>query len=471
MKIKNVTIGSIDDSDRARKEYGDIDSLAQGIEAQGLIQPITVRDHPNSESPFRYKLLAGGRRLAACRQLFTDKGKIETVVRSNTSDSNALEIEMLENLQRKDFHWAERCELVYKIDKFYRDQTKGTVKGSGISKNWTIDDTAKVINKSHGGVHRQLELYKMLLHLPQLREIGNEDQAVKVARKIIEQAAIKKIQTEQAIILEPEEEEDDDEDGVSDEVKEQMRKIAGFTRKANANYIVGDAFVGLQEIIDMENTPPIGLCEVDPPYGIDLIDQKKGEGAGRSEYEDIPANEYGVWLDKLTDLLYHALPENCHVVFWYGHEWYDEVTGSLSDAGFKVDKIPNIWVKPTGQTQNPDRYLARSYEPFIYAWKGDPMIANRGRSNVFSHNPVPAANKSHPTQRPMDLILSILDTYTFPGQIVLSPFLGSGTTLLACYRRGNLCFGWDLSEKYKKLFMVEVDKELRNYHLKEKDNG
>jgi site-specific DNA-methyltransferase (adenine-specific) len=134
-------------------------------------------------------------------------------------------------------------------------------------------------------------------------------------------------------------------------------------------------------------------------------------------------------------------------------------------AGFSVDKIPCIWTKPAGQTANPDRYLGRAHEQFIYAWKGNPIVVKRGRTNVFTYNTVPPDSKRHPTQRPIDLMVDILSTFTFPGEIILSPFLGSGTSLLAAYRNGNLCFGWDLSEEYKESFMIEVDEEIRNYHL------
>jgi DNA modification methylase len=65
----------------------------------------------------------------------------------------------------------------------------------------------------------------------------------------------------------------------------------------------------------------------------------------------------------------------------------------------------------------------------------------------------------------------LMETFAFPGQIVMSPFLGSGTTLLAAYRNGNHAFGWDLSEQYKEGFMRAAQEEISWHIGKEVRNG
>ena len=53
-------------------------------------------------------------------------------------------------------------------------------------------------------------------------------------------------------------------------------------------------------------------------------------------------------------------------------------------------------------------------------------------------------------------MLEILDLCTYSGAIVCSPFLGSGVTLRAAYKRDMTGYGWDLSENNKKLFINKV---------------
>ena len=127
-----------------------------------------------------------------------------------------------------------------------------------------------------------------------------------------------------------------------------------------------------------------------------------------------------------------------------------------------LDPIPAIWNKGHGQTQAPDVYLARSYEPFFIARKGSAVVQKKGRSNVFNYAPVSPAAKYHPTQRPLPLMEDVLSTWGLPGGSVLCPFLGSGTTLRASYRVDMSALGWDLSAEYKKRFLVELEEDEKN---------
>ena len=124
-----------------------------------------------------------------------------------------------------------------------------------------------------------------------------------------------------------------------------------------------------------------------------------------------------------------------------------------------MDEIPAIWVKPNGQTLQPELYYARCYEPFFVCRKGKPIMAERGRSNVFAYSG--ASNKYHPTQRPVELIEEILSTLSAGMDTVFIPFLGSGATLRACYNRGLKGFGFDLDGKYKDKFMLAVEEDTR----------
>lgn len=475
MKLQEIPIDEIEYADRARMDFGDLSGLEISISKHGLYQPISVRpSDTGAAKPFM--LIAGRRRLQAYLNL--KKSKIPCVVRGKTDDLTAFEIEALENLERKDFTWQEKCRLVAQIDAHMRSKHK-KLADDGTSTQWGTRETAKLIGKSVGGVYRSIELAAFLKEFPDLGKEKTEDAAVKKIRSMLEAAKVAKVREEQKKLLAAKEKTADEEDEEAEAAQtEQEKKLKAqktlavkFISRADSNFRVGDVFDGLEEmrkLRDEQNIkPPIALCEIDPPYGIDLLEQKKGESTNRRSYEEIPKEEYPVFLERLCDELYDVLPKDCHVVFWHAQEWYPEVCRYLREAGFNVDVIPCIWVKPSGQTNAPDRYLGRAYESFIYAWKGDPKIKIRGRTNVFSHDPVPAARKYHPTQRPISLMLDILNTFCFPGQIVFSPFLGSGTTLLAAYRLDLLAWGYDLSEKYKDKFMAAAQRELLTWYFKE----
>lgn len=133
------------------------------------------------------------------------------------------------------------------------------------------------------------------------------------------------------------------------------------------------------------------------------------------------------------------------------------VRETLRGAGFHVNDVPGIWYKgPVGQTNAPESILANSYETFFIARKGKPKILKPGRSNVFEFTSIPASHKTHATERPIDMMEEMMDTFVYPGSVCLIPFLGSGVTLRAAYRKGNQGFGYDLDEDVKNHFLARI---------------
>ena len=78
----------------------------------------------------------------------------------------------------------------------------------------------------------------------------------------------------------------------------------------------------------------------------------------------------------------------------------------------------------------------------IYA---HPIVQNRGGNNP----------REHTTQKPIELMLELVQDFTDPGEVVLDPFAGSGTTGLACLRLGRRFIGIERDEKY---FVVACDR-------------
>jgi DNA modification methylase len=53
-----------------------------------------------------------------------------------------------------------------------------------------------------------------------------------------------------------------------------------------------------------------------------------------------------------------------------------------------------------------------------------------------------------PTEKPLDLIVYLLKTYTQPGEVILDNAFGSGTTLIAAQQEGRICIGIEKEQKY-----------------------
>ena len=91
LETKKILIDVIQIGERFREDYGDVESLAQSIKSEGLINPITVDTESN--------LLAGGRRLEACKLLGWDS--IDATIFKIENEYELRIVELIENIQRK----------------------------------------------------------------------------------------------------------------------------------------------------------------------------------------------------------------------------------------------------------------------------------------------------------------------------------------------------------------------------------
>lgn len=419
---------------RFRDDVGDVSGLAEAILEKGLIQPISVTDQAEPDGVGTYKLLAGERRYRA-HLLLVERGHkefatIRTIVRTTEGEADEREIELYENVFRKDFTWDERVKLIDEIDKLNKAKNS----------NWSIRKTAEYLGCGVATVSRQTQLAKALTIMPELAdEAKTEADAYKILKKLEERHTNEILR---------------------ERVQERTsREDYDFLQIADANYRKGDCFHGLEH---MKDNGLIHFIECDPPYGIDLNNMKKVEGPTSTveSYQEVPINEYAEFMNDLCSELYRVANQNCWMIMWYGPSNYDIVKGACVAAGWQVNDIPAIWAKPSGQTMQPSTNLANCYEPFFICKKGNPVLSKQGRSNVFSFSPVHGPKKYHPTERPIQLMTEILETFSHIGAIVLVPFLGSGVTLRACYLTGRSGFGWDLNGEYKDKFLLAVEDDL-----------
>jgi ParB/RepB/Spo0J family partition protein len=426
--LKQLNIEDVKWDKRYREEFGDLEDLAESIKDKGILQPITVSTD--------MVLLAGERRIRAAK--LAGLTKIPALVRKVEGEIDAREIELIENLYRKDFTWVEVCRGVRDVDSLYKAKNF----------DWSGRKTAVLLQRSRTDVNRALQLASAIEVMPELRELKTADEAFKVVKKMEETAIVGELRNRQQARMET-------------TAPGLERGIQTMLKLADSNYIIGDTFKGLTEL---RSNGSIQLIECDPPYGIDLTKVKASKDSASSnihKYNEVSQEAYPEFLKKLTKELFRVAGQHSWLVFWFGPTWHYPVYSALKDAGWQVDDIPCIWTKHHGQTLQPEIYLARGYEPFFMCRKGLPALIKRGRLNVFDFPGIPGGKKIHPTERPVALIEEILGVLGVPQSTVLVPFLGSGNTLRAAYNLGMRCFGWDISGEYKDKFMLSVEQDAR----------
>jgi len=237
-------------------------------------------------------------------------------------------------------------------------------------------------------------------------------------------------------------------------------------RKMMDSYIVGDFFDQVKKIPD----GAFDLIEIDPPYGIDLPAMKLHSGGASSggdkfkinygdSYNEIANDQYVDFLLAVLPELYRVMNDRSWLIFWFGPDpWLEATYNAITLTGLKTRRLTGKWIKPGGQTNHPDIYLANCDEQFFYAYKGDAVISmeRRGRSNIFDYAPVHPSKKIHPTERPIELVTELLTVFGHEGARVYVPFCGSGNTLLAAYNLKMYPVGVDLGQEYKDGYVTRI---------------
>jgi len=419
MLLKEIPIKDIKIRKRYREDLGDIDELAESIKLKGLIQPITVNE--------KLRLLAGERRVKAAK--IAGLKTIPAVIRKTEGELDELEIELFENIHRKDNTWQEKVALTTRIHQLMVNKYG--------EDSWGQRGTAQLLNKSVGSINDAIQLDKAMKIIPELAGEKTADNARRKFKSFAETALI------QEAVKEAKEKEKDH--GVS-------RLII-----AESNYIIADALAGMKSV----NNGIVHFAEVDPPYGIDLKKYRTANSIGIDEYNEIDKKDYPKFILNAAREVYRVLYKDAFCAWWFGPTWHEVVREILRSVGFHVDDIPAIWYKTNSPaiSNSPETYLSRSYEPFFVCRKGNPVLRERGRQNVFAVQSVPVKNRIHLTERPVPLTRELLKTFAYPQARVLSPFLGSGNTLISVYKENMTGWGYDLNKEIKKRFLVNISKE------------
>jgi len=432
MKVDIVNLSDIEFGDRKREEYGDIDELAHSIKVKGMITPMAVQTTPDGKRP--YLLIAGGRRYKAAELIKLEQVPVR-IYEGKLTELDFREIELFENIHRKDLEWQERVRQEREIHLLQVEKYGEKISTSPNAEGHTLKDTGEMLGMSGEHIRQSIVLANAMDKFPQLFEgVKTKSDATKIVKAISEQA-------------------------IKEEIVKRIEKDKGSESPSNLAdfYILESFFHGVDRI----PKGSINLVEIDPPYAIDLLDARKTKYGDRNvnygkSYNEIDQDSYPDFMKQTLRLCYEVMTEHSWLIVWFAPEpWFEYMYSWITEAGFSTHRICGIWRKSVGQNKRPELRLANSYEMFFYACKGSPVIA-KPRSNIFDIPPVPPQRKTHPTERPIELMTEIYSTFAFPGARILIPFLGSGNGLIAAKQLNMQGVGFELSKEYRDSFLIKI---------------
>ena len=208
----------------------------------------------------------------------------------------------------------------------------------------------------------------------------------------------------------------------------------------NAILILGDAFT------QMSKLDPVDSIITDPPYNL-----KTHMGARSTR--SLAASP--IDFDSLTEVQFIAFCVDSVTLAkrWVVMSCAWQHAALLEKAGVPLVRL-GIWHKPNGAPQfTGDRPGT--------GWEAVAILHREGKKrwNGGGHHAVWVCNVEHgghPTQKPLALLLDWIAKFTEPGELVLDPFMGSGTTGIACERLCRTFIGIEKDPKYFELACARI---------------
>ena len=214
---------------------------------------------------------------------------------------------------------------------------------------------------------------------------------------------------------------------------------------------------------------PVDLVVTSPPYN-------KGEKNNGNDFDDIkyasycdnkPHEEYKKWQIEIMKLCLKSLHENGS--FLYNHKNVMSNNRIISPYEWIVEgqliknlKQELIWNRKSSFQNDSRSYYIPITERIFWFIKNKYIFNNEN-----SHNEIisisPEINTEHPAPYPIKLLTLLINIHSSKGNIVVDPFMGSGTTLVAAKLLGRKAIGIEIEEKYCEIAVKRLAQEVFDF--------
>lgn len=190
------------------------------------------------------------------------------------------------------------------------------------------------------------------------------------------------------------------------------------------------------------NGKKANLVVTDPPYNVNY------EGsAGKIKNDSMAEEQFEEFLFEAYSRMNESMADDASIYVFHSDSHGLAFRKAFEDAGFYLSGCC-IWKKQS-------LVLGRSpyqwqHEPVLFGWKKKgkhQWYTGRKESTIWEFDK-PKKNGDHPTMKPIALLSYPIMNSTMTGCLVLDPFGGSGSTLIACEQTGRVCFTSELDEKF-----------------------
>lgn len=234
----------------------------------------------------------------------------------------------------------------------------------------------------------------------------------------------------------------EDEFDVEEELKKQTVSRHGDIWQLGKHRVICGDSTKAETYKQLLDDRKANLVVTDPPYNVDVE-----ETAGKILNDNMSDGDFYQFLLSMFTQVENHMEDDASIYVFHADTEGLNFRKAFKDAGFYLSGCC-IWKKNS-------LVLGRSpyqwqHEPCLYGWKKKgkhQWFSDRKQTTIWEYDR-PKSSKDHPTMKPIQLMAYPIQNSSMRGTIVLDPFLGSGSTLIAADQTGRVCYGIELDEKF-----------------------
>ena len=233
------------------------------------------------------------------------------------------------------------------------------------------------------------------------------------------------------------------------QIQDQLKIKPDVAIAQNHCYALPDLWNGnAVELLKTIQSETIDLIVTDPPYKIITGGDSNGKNSIRPKGILSGNRELMKFIPKFSEWLpecYRVLKNGTHAYFMVNSTNLTEMLVEVEKAGFKIHNIL-IWKK---NNCTPSQFYMKNCEYIIFCRKGKAKYINNmgGSKTVHDFNNI-IGNKVHPTEKPVELMSIYVENSSNENDLVLDPFMGSGSTGIACLKLNRKFIGIEIDTNY-----------------------
>jgi len=204
------------------------------------------------------------------------------------------------------------------------------------------------------------------------------------------------------------------------------------------------------ELLRKTRPETFDMVLTDPPYMQHYASHRAGKAwKFANEIKNDSPSDFATIRDIINEC-YRVLKPNSAAFFFCNTNAIDLFKQAIEEAGFTIKNII-IWNKGNHTAGDLEAALGHCYEFIILANKGRRKFNGKRIEDIVQFNRVPHNHAIHQNQKPQELLRLLIEKWSEPGDLILDPFAGSGSTLMAAHKLGRYCTAIELDiDTYKR---------------------